>query len=159
MLVFSPSLNRQFLENCEIWDNVGPVISWWAKFMIIPGPFLREGHIVSWGWFSVKMSSFRYRKSHYGDKTFLRPSYLYNGISYPGKIRSACCTWISATHYCRRMQIVYLDIVHLGDISLPWKGSPSVVALCERGNVNRPWLLYWVILSHYPVFCVIQKAI
>ena len=30
------------------------------------------------------MSSYQYSKSHCGDKTILRPSYLHNGISYTG---------------------------------------------------------------------------
>ena len=34
------------------------------------------------------MSSYQYRKSHYGDKTILRPSYLHNGISYTDKMTS-----------------------------------------------------------------------
>ena len=38
--------------------------------------------------FSVKMSSCQYRKSHCGDKTVVRSSYLHNGISYTGKISS-----------------------------------------------------------------------
>ena len=38
--------------------------------------------------FNMKMTSYQYRKSHCGDKTTLRPSYLYNGISYTGKITS-----------------------------------------------------------------------
>ena len=45
-------------------------------------------------WFNIKMSSYRYRKSHCGDKTMLRPSYLHNGISYPGKI--TYLYWIGA---------------------------------------------------------------
>ena len=32
------------------------------------------------------MSSYLYRKSHCGDKMVVRPSYLYNGISYTGKM-------------------------------------------------------------------------
>ena len=36
-------------------------------------------------WFNIKMTSYQYRKSHCGDKTILRPSYLHNGISYTGK--------------------------------------------------------------------------
>ena len=32
------------------------------------------------------MSCYQYRKSHCGDKTILRPSYLHNGISYTGKM-------------------------------------------------------------------------
>ena len=35
--------------------------------------------------FNIKMSSYQYRKSHCGDKTILRPSYLHNGISYTSK--------------------------------------------------------------------------
>ena len=37
------------------------------------------------GWFNIKMPSYQYRKSHCGDKTVRRPSYLHNGISYTGK--------------------------------------------------------------------------
>ena len=44
--------------------------SWW------PGP-----------WFNVKMPSYQYKKSHCGDKTVVRSSYLHNGISYTGKMR------------------------------------------------------------------------
>ena len=40
------------------------------------------------GWFNKKMLSYQYRKSHCGDKTILRPSYLHNGISYTGKMTS-----------------------------------------------------------------------
>ena len=39
-------------------------------------------------WFNIKMKSYQYRKSHCGDKTILRPSYLHNGISYTGKMSS-----------------------------------------------------------------------
>ena len=48
-------------------------------------------------WFNKKMSSYQYRKSHYGDKTILRPSYLHNGrAAYPSaklcvhNIQSVC---------------------------------------------------------------------
>ena len=40
------------------------------------------------------MSSYQYRKSHCGDKTILRPSYLHNGISYTDKMISLY--WIRA---------------------------------------------------------------
>ena len=32
------------------------------------------------GWINIKMPSYQYMKSHYGDKTILRPSYLHNGF-------------------------------------------------------------------------------
>ena len=40
------------------------------------------------------MSSYQYRKSHCGDKTVVRSSYLHNGISYIGKMSSLY--WIRA---------------------------------------------------------------
>ena len=39
--------------------------------------------------FNIKMSSYRYRKSHCGDKTIVRSSYLHNGISYTDKTVSS----------------------------------------------------------------------
>ena len=45
------------------------------------------------GWFNKKIPSYQYRKSHCGDQTILRPSYLHNGISYTGKMTSLY--WIS----------------------------------------------------------------
>ena len=36
--------------------------------------------------FNIKMTSYRYRKSHCGDKTVVRSSYLRNGISFTGKM-------------------------------------------------------------------------
>ena len=38
--------------------------------------------------FNIKMTPYQYRKSHCGDKTILRPSFLQNGISYTGKMTS-----------------------------------------------------------------------
>ena len=38
--------------------------------------------------FNIKMLSYQYRKSHCGDKTVVRSSYLHNGISYTGKMAS-----------------------------------------------------------------------
>ena len=38
--------------------------------------------------FNIKMLSYQYRKSHCGDKTVVRSSYLHNGISYTGKMSS-----------------------------------------------------------------------
>ena len=44
-----------------------------TKYIKTPGPQ-----------FIIKMPSYQYRKSHFGDQTILRPSYLHNGISYTG---------------------------------------------------------------------------
>ena len=44
-------------------------------------------------WSNIKMSTYQYRKSHCGDRTILRPSYLHNGISYTDK---TSLYWIGA---------------------------------------------------------------
>ena len=49
--------------------------------------------------FNIKITSHQYRKSHCGDKTILRPSYLHNGISYTGKTISLY--WIGAKNVCK----------------------------------------------------------
>ena len=43
---------------------------------------------------SIKMTSYHFRKSHFGDKMIVRPFYLHNNISYTGKITSLY--WITA---------------------------------------------------------------
>ena len=59
-------------------------------------------HLEKWWpsepWFNIKMTSYQYRKSHCGDKTILRPSYLRNGISYTDKMTSLY--WIRALKSC-----------------------------------------------------------
>ena len=57
-------------------------------------PLSRQNDKTTGPWFNIKMSSYQYRKSHFGDKTILRPSYLQNGISYTGKMTSLY--WIRA---------------------------------------------------------------
>ena len=52
--------------------------------------------------FNIKMSSYQYRKSHCGDKTVVRSSYLHNGISYTGKMWSLY--WI-------RAQVIYFTFI------------------------------------------------
>ena len=55
--------------------------------------------LIPWGWFNIKMPSYQYRKSHCGDKTVVRSSYLHNGISYTGKMTSLY--WIGALASCQ----------------------------------------------------------
>ena len=65
------------------------------------------------GWLNIKMSSNQYRKTHCGDKTILRPSYLHNGISYTGKmislywIRALVLTLDTDTHHTATMYTVH----------------------------------------------------
>ena len=86
---------------------------WWpgccdmCKIGMWPGP-----------WFSIKMSSYQYRKSHCGDKTILRLSYLHNGISFTGKTTSL--HWIGALIiFFQSKQQNYLQESH-------WVNCPSL---------------------------------
>ena len=55
-------------------------------WLLFPSKFITN--IPSGPGFNIKMPYYQYRKSHCGDKTILRPSYLHNGISYTGKMPS-----------------------------------------------------------------------
>ena len=63
----------------------------------IPGP-----------WFNIKMPSYQYRKSHCGDKTVVRLSYLHTGISYTGKM--ALLYWIRLLFFYTNL--IYLFLTH-----------------------------------------------
>ena len=70
-------------KNCKTIDLRGAQVNETSLVKLYPGPR-----------FNLKMSSYQYRKSHCGDKTVVRSSYLHNGISYTGKMSSLY--WIGA---------------------------------------------------------------
>ena len=101
-----------------------------------------------WCWpgprFNIKMTSYQYRKSHCGDKTILRPSYLHNGISYTGKMSSLY--WIRAhatSHYLSQSWPCYMTPYGLNkplhDGVIKWKHFPRhcpFVRAIHRSPVN-----------------------
>ena len=74
----SPSLSHRFNDSHRCTQSLK-----WTLFSCNLGPQ-----------FNIKMSSYQYSKSHCGDETILRPSYLHSGISYTGKMTSLY--WIRA---------------------------------------------------------------
>ena len=59
---------------------------------------------------NIKMSSYQYRKSHCGDKTIWRPSYLRSGISYTRKTTSLY--WIRALIFDLDLDLcVFLQVI------------------------------------------------
>ena len=72
-----------------------------------------------WPRFKIKMLSYQYRKSHCGDKTVVRSSYLHNGISYTGKMSSLY--WIGALSE------------HINASSLQWRHSG-----CDSVSKHQP---------------------
>ena len=112
--------------------------------------------VTRWGWFNKKMTSYQYRKSHCGDRTILRPSYLHNVISYTSKMTSLY--WIRA-QVISRYNIGYRwwmgHFRRRGDILLT--GATSVLRECKCGfmflifsmtRVNNGYLTtYWMCWS------------
>ena len=67
----------------------------------------------------MKMPSYQYRKSHFGDKTVVRSSYLHNEISYTGKMASLY--WISPqatfeprSYSLARSRVYANDLINVG---------------------------------------------
>ena len=57
-------------------------MSFWCVIVMYLSAFIHRPK----PWFNIKMPSHQYMKSHCGDKTVVRSSYLHNGISYTGKM-------------------------------------------------------------------------
>ena len=95
-------------------------------------PILHPG-----AWFNIKMLSYQYRKSHCGDKTVVRSSYLHNVISYTGKMTSLY--WIRALS--SRVWGVFVS-----------SDLPSTLIIV------RNIALYWTVLKWELGFFSIQKV-
>ena len=77
---YAVGLNKLLNNQSTCWSISASMTFVWHYCNAIkrsPGP-----------WLNIKMSSYQYRKSHCGDKTVIRSSYLHNGISYTGKMIS-----------------------------------------------------------------------
>ena len=91
------------------------------------------------------MTSYQYRKSHYGDKTILRPSYLHNGISYTGKTTSLY--WIRA-----QVSVIHEEVFQ-ATVTLPCRKT-----ICDAKTVythvyfeNTCIIHHVITASHCPV--------
>ena len=81
-------------------------------------------------------SSCQCRKSHCGDKTILRPSYLHNGISYTGKTTSLY--WIGALMWRGHPQFIQLILKCVGShTENPM--VPRMVAYYLDGSDSLSW--------------------
>ena len=101
------------------WHQMGTRISWRHNWMLL-SVWATDVLVEELGpWFNVKIPSYQYRKSHCGDKTVVRSSYLHNGIFYTGKMASLY--WIRAPVFS----------IHNTD---------SVPKLCTQ-PIKQKWLL------------------
>ena len=102
LFVVSMKTVKQAIECPEVWETM--MSMWRHCSMIMPHRIWKQFYCVllsmcpflwrSWPWFNIKMSSYQHSKSHCGDKTVVRSSYLHKGISYTGKMSSLY--WIRA---------------------------------------------------------------
>ena len=85
-------LYHTIVSNMDVLFRVWTItiVDWLVKLAVYMRALLPEAG----PWFNIKITSYQYRKSHFGDKTVVRSSYLHNGTSYIGKMSSLY--WIGA---------------------------------------------------------------
>ena len=106
----------------------------YARIINVNSLFEQISHtcITTGPWFNIKISSYRYRKSHCEDETILRQSYLHNGICYTGK--KTYLYWIRAQVFASH----YLGFIHYKDAVLRVTGTTK--------HRNMVFILTWVLL-------------
>ena len=105
------------------------------------GPFVLHSHYHGWWWpgpwFNIKMSSYRYRKYHCGDKTVVRSSYLHNGISYTGKMASLYWIRAQTTQWARTSAVITSNWFSQNIPLLVWQ------LICRSGAIS---------MHRFPIF-------
>ena len=130
---------------------------------VLPSHFMESLHLIwsSGPWFNINILSYQYRKSHCGDKTILRPSYLHNGISYTGKMASLY--WIRAQVPVNLiLPITCLQII----ATVTWQGCdgtsivvPSVATRWHARAQKTASLMLLVLRPEYsPNWSLFQKS-
>ena len=135
----------QFLSCHKVWQGHENVHSWCWDWI---SPWLLGRFHGCWcpgPWFNIKMSSYQYRKSHCGDKTVVRSSYLHNGISYTGKMTSLY--WIRALVACVVIDydISYIwqlkySFNHLLKLTTKQTENLCITSLCEWNAKVTQWI-------------------
>ena len=88
--------------------------------------------------FNIKMLSYQYRKSHCGDKTAVRSSYLHNGISNTGKMSSLYWIGSQITKYHNLVCICGAEL-HTDFYSIIFKQNQLEIKRCCQGKCRRHW--------------------
>ena len=116
-VVVSRCSDSCFLTGSTCLNSLGPSDRWGPRF-------------------NIKISSYQYRKSHWGDKTVVRSSYHHNGISYTGKI--------SALYWIRALQVDIgsgIFLLHDGSKPLPEPSSlpfsEPLLAYSQTSNISH----------------------
>ena len=100
------------------------------------------------------MTFYQYRKSHCGDKTILRPSYIHNGISYTGEMSSLywigpLVPWPSMRNWNTTSRKAYKSVMCGGEFWSQQNGTlwswrqtifEPMLVYCQVGNVESDFL-------------------
>ena len=99
---------------------------------------------------NIKMMSYQYRKSHCGDKTVVRSSYLHNGIFYAGK--TTYLYWIRAltseNTVSKISPMTYTAVHSIKPLIARFMGPTWRPSGADRTQVG-PMLAPWTLLSGY----------
>ena len=118
-------------------NRIGPRLTGY-HLTICPGP-----------WFNIKMSSYQYRKSHCGDKTVVRSSYLHNGMTSLYWIRAliiipmifVCCCVVSVG--CNHtLDVCFTTFIRFfaGIGAIVWLAECQWTTLINMGNyIKNNW--------------------
>ena len=97
-------------------------------------------------WFNIEMSSYQYRKSHCGDTTVVRSSYLHNGISYTGK---TSLYWISSLALSVKTQFisgaVIYSLCHIRSMLI--HPSPTSDTLADSSGAKEIFISFYDVVA------------
>ena len=137
------SVSRNDIK-CKYILYVSPIqFSTWSSFLISI-PCMRWNVVQAWWsgpWLNIKMSSYQHRKSHCGDKTVVRSSYLHNGIFYTGKMTSLCWT---TTRDLMMIHWIWPAPPNSIELITPGRyGSNFRCEIFERMSGVTSWTVFW----------------
>ena len=103
------------------------------------------------GWFKITMASHQYKKSHRGDKTILRPSYLHNGIAFTSKMTSLY--WIRTQYYSAHTMVV--DPFPFIPLAMVWYSQERLLYLRRIFSSSKKVYWRYTSCSTYTVQCFV----
>ena len=103
-----------------------------------------------WGpapWFNIKISSYQHRKSHCGDKTVVRSSYLHNGFPILVRWHGYRCR---GTRAASQSEHIMFPVYTLWPKLCIW--DRCIITLCWFTYPCRAEFIAWNAFSSFPTF-------
>ena len=106
------------------------------------------------------MPTYQYRKSHCGDQTVVRSSYLHNGTSYTGKMASLY--WFSplvSIYEHLKLSVKWAAVVYSGTLAITmprqqcrliqrWSNIGTIIRCRAKVNLHAVWVVTYVVLGY-----------